>query len=111
MSTTVIIGISFIILFLVLSKINKTNDGNGDYIGNSENGNQKYDLKKTLYCIVLFVPIFIAYYFLIALVLSIPLFYIAGAESGAWAYAMILGLVGSPILTTMTIVKVFLKNR
>ena len=50
------------------------------------------------------------YYFLIALISAIPLFFVEGAESGAWAYAMILGLICSPILTIITIVKTVLKK-
>ena len=112
MQLIIIIGIILITFVLILCKSNKNkSDDNGDSIGNNEIQNQKFDFKKILYGVVLFIPIFIAYYFLIALISSIPLFYIAGAESGAWAYAIILGFVGSPILTIITIIKVLSINR
>ena len=111
MELIIIIGIILITFGVIASKANKNkSDDNGDSIGNNEIQNQKFDLKKILYGVVLFIPIFIAYYFLIALISTILLFYIAGAESGAWAYAIILGFVSSPILTIITIVKILSKK-
>ena len=111
MQLIIIIGIILITFALIPSKSNKNMSNNKiDDTDNNEIKNKKFDLKKILYGIVLFIPIFMGYYFFIAFISSIPLFYIAGAESGAWALAIILGFVGSPILTIITIIKILSKK-
>ena len=109
MSFIFIIGYLLITFAFIIININKSK-ANSAYNENKELENKKFDFKKLIYGVVLFVPIFITYYFLITLIASILLMYNGGAESGAWAYALILGIGGSPILTIITIIKIFSKK-
>lgn len=109
MQLIIVIAI-ILIIFVLISSMKNNRYEKIDYAENKEIENLKLDFKKSIYAVLLFVPIFIAYYFLIALVVSIILFYITGVESGEWAYAIILGFVGSPILTIITIIKILSKK-
>lgn len=104
MQLIIIIGIILITVVFILNGSNKKNSNN------NEIKSKKINFKKILYAILLFIPICMIYYFLIALIPAIPLFFVEGAESGVWAYAIILGLIGSPILTIITIVKIVFKK-
>lgn len=110
MGLIIIIGFILITFAFILGNKNKSYDET-NFTENNETKNQNFNFKKLIFGVVLFVPVFITYYFLIAIITSIPLFYIVGAESGAWAYAIILGFIGSPILTIITIIKMISKNR
>jgi len=63
-------------------------------------------MKKILYSILLFIPLFIMYYILVALISLFPLMLIFGAESAGWVYGMLLGWILSPALTIITIMRI-----
>ena len=86
----------------------KTNYDLNESTDNQENKGNK--IQKFIYSVVLFVPIFIAYYFVVGLVSMFPLYFIFGAESGGWAYGIILGFCLSPIFTIITIIKLIYKK-
>jgi len=108
MNLITIILFILIVLFFIVCNLNKNHKINSS--DNIKTGKEGFDVKKLLYGIILFIPIFIAYYFLIAFVSLIPLFYIAGPEGGAWAYAIVLGFAGSLILTIITLIKILSKK-
>ena len=63
-------------------------------------------MKKILFSILLFIPLFMMYYIVIAFVSLIPLGLIFDLNSGAWAYGMVLGWILSPALTIITIMRI-----
>ena len=67
-------------------------------------------MKKILYSILLFIPLFIMYYILVALISLFPLMLIFGAESAGWVYGILLGWILSPFLTIITIAKLINKK-
>ena len=77
-------------------------------IKSEKNSVGKRILKILIFLILLF-PLFMMYYFLIGIIL-LPIFYkIYGAESGAWALVLIIGMTLSPILTIITSYKIIKK--
>lgn len=93
-----IIIIILIIVVIIVDKINKEDSDN----------NTKDDLKMILYGLALFIPILIVNYFLIAILVSCLLAYTTKSQ-GVWAFGMILGIIGSPILTSIIVRKILLK--
>lgn len=108
----IIIIIFILVIFIFL--MSKTSEKSTSYeLNDTTEYKEKKENKilKMIYSIVLFIPIFIAYYFIIAFISAIPLFFILGAESGGWVFAMLLGFVLAPIFTIITIVKVIYKKK
>lgn len=107
----IIIIIFILIIFLFL--ISKTNKKSTSYeLNNTIEYKEKKENKilKMIYSIMLFIPIFIAYYFLIGFISSILLFFILGNESAGWVLAMLLDFILAPIFTIITIVKIIYKK-
>lgn len=98
--------IILVIIYLIIKYIKKENIE----IDNEENTeNSKSKLKKIFSGILLFVPLFIMYYFIVAMI-SMFIITVITIADGAWAYALILGFSISPILTVITIMKILNKK-
>ncbi len=94
--------IVLLIIYLIIRYIKREDVKNNE---NENIVNSKSNLKKIFYGILLFVPLFIMYYFIVAMISMLIIAVITRAD-GAWAYALILGLSTSPILTVITIMKI-----
>ena len=98
--------IILIIIFLIIQYIKKdTAEIKENEELNKNVEKTKINLKKILKVILLFVLLLYVYYFLIALITGVVLWIFARAVEGIWAYAIILGITISPILTVVTIKK------
>lgn len=98
--------IILVIIYLIIKYIKKDNIEIGD---EEKSQNSKTNLKKIFYGILLFVPLFIMYYFIVAMISMLIIAVITSAD-GAWAYALIVGFSISPILTVITIMKLLNKK-
>lgn len=94
-----IIRLMFIIgvIFIVIGALKSNNDSDSS------------KFKKVIIFLVRFISYFIIYYFIIAIVSSIPLYFITGngdgSDSGVWAYGLILGATLSPVLSLITTIR------
>ena len=99
----VIIFIFIVIIFMCcISKRNNINKE--DELNDIDNHDGKQS-RNIFYSILLFIPLFIMYYILVAFISLIPLSLIVDLNSGGWAYGILLGYVLSPVLTIITIAK------
>lgn len=94
-SICLLILITFV--FVSLSRKTKEEENKGNTNGN---------WKKVGLSLLLFVPFFVGYYMLIAILICIPLGITMVAGEVGWVYGIIGGFAISPILTVITIYKV-----
>ncbi len=100
--------IILVIIYLIIKYIKKEN---GEDIEIDENTKSpKSNLKKIFSGILLFIPLFYLYYFIIAMISLLIINVLTNAADGAWGYALILGFSISPILTIITIIKILNKR-
>ena len=88
-----------IIAFVIVSVSKKTKEEE-----NQGTSNGKW--KKTGLSLLLFIPFFVGYYMLIAIIICIPLAITGAAGQAGWVFGIIGGMAISPILTVITIYKV-----
>lgn len=100
--------IILVIIYLIIKYIKKENVENRESDENIET--PKSNLKKIFSGILLFIPLFYVYYFIIAMISLLIINAITNAADGAWGYGLMLGFAISPILTITTIIKILNKK-
>ena len=88
-----------ILTFVIISLSKKTKE-------EESKGNSNSNWKKIGLSLLLFIPFFVGYYMLVAMLICIPLGITMAAGEGGWAYGIMGGFAISPILTAITIYKV-----
>lgn len=75
-----------------------------------EKNKQSHVALKALASMILFVPLLYFYYYVVGLIVWLPLVKTMGAQSVGWVYMMIIAMIFSPILTVLTIIGLFFKK-
>lgn len=93
------IGSLIILTFVIISVSKKTKE-------EQKQGNSNGKWKKIRVSLLLFIPFFVGYYMLVAMLICLPLGITMAAGEGGWAYGIVGGMTIAPILTIVTIYKV-----
>lgn len=92
-----------IIAFVIVRVSKKTKEEE-----NQGTSNGKW--KKIGLSLLLFIPFFVGYYMLVAIIICIPLAITGAAGQVGWVFGIVGGMAISPILTVITIYKVVWKK-
>lgn len=92
--------ISLIIIGLVIISVSKKTKEE------QKQGDSNGKWKKIGVSLLLFIPFFVSYYMLIAIIICIPLAITMAAGQAGWVFGIMGGMAIAPILTIVTIYKV-----
>jgi len=92
-----------IIAFVIVSVSKKTKE-------EQKQGDSNGKWKKIGLSLLLFIPFFVVYYMLVAIIVCVPLAITDAAGQVGWVYGIIGGMAIAPILTVTTIYKVVWKK-
>lgn len=88
-----------IIAFVIVGVIKKTKE-------EQKQGDSNGKWKKIGFSLLLFIPFFVVYYMLVAIIICIPLAITGAAGQTGWVFGIIGGMAIAPIFTVITIYKV-----